>query len=126
ATVVSTLVLVVVVLEHAAELNQVLALQPRHVVAERVVVAVPVTGTRLLRVDVVRKQCVGRVFATWLQSSTQTGKLHGTTLRAPRPVIAQVVVGEVVGDVVGQLTRESGNQVPRLLWTAGERRRRPQ
>src|SRR5215469_2090370 len=66
ATVVGALVLVVVALIGAAELEQVVAVQLGEVIAEHIVDAVPVARAHTLRVHVVWDQGIAR-FAQWLQ-----------------------------------------------------------
>ena len=66
---------IVVALVRPAELEQVIAMQQRKVVAIRLVVAVPRALTRTRGVDVIRDQRVGG-FATDLDRAAQSGKLR--------------------------------------------------
>ena len=56
AAIVATLVVVPVALVGAAELEEVIALQHAHVIANHVVLTIPETGAGVLRVDVVRAE----------------------------------------------------------------------
>ena len=65
-----------VVLIRATELEQVVALQHAHIIAEHVVFSIPEAGTRLLRIHVVGSQNVVPAFAERLKRAAQACKLQ--------------------------------------------------
>src|SRR5271154_3866995 len=101
--------LVPVVLIGTAKLEQVVASQARNVVAQHLIVPVPITGTGLLGVYVVGAEIVGRslpLAAHNFERSAQASHLRRISLPDPLPKVTQEAVVEIIrgvgGDVGGQ------------------------
>ena len=96
------------VLVHPAELEQVISVNQAHVVANGVIVAVPITFARILGVHVVRDERIGG-FAADLQRGREIGELGRSKSGVPQPKIPSVAVVEVVRQKGGKIGGESGH-----------------
>src|ERR1044071_920074 len=107
---------VVVLLDLAAELKYVVASYPGHVVAQHLVLAIPNALAHALVVDVVRNQRGGgfRIGSGSgggnFQCAPQTAKLRSRPGRSPLPPVPEITRAEVVCDVRLQGAGESEHE----------------
>src|ERR1700683_1453791 len=99
-----------IVLIRTTELEQVVALQQRKIVAEHLIVSIPETATDLLIVRVERGEILGlRLASHNLQRASESGEMRRSCAARPGPPVPQKAVMEVVGRIVGDVAGQSGN-----------------
>src|SRR5207245_2524618 len=96
-SVIGALVIVEVVLELAAELDEVSTLELGQVIGEKIILAVPDTGTNVLRIHVVGRKNNGGTLAERFDRSGRAGDLRWSVCPLPLPEVAQVAVVKIVG-----------------------------
>src|SRR6202000_3494123 len=86
-----------------------------------VVMAVPEAGPNVLGIDVVWSKDSCREFTERLEYSAKSGQLRWRVGVIPGPDIAKIAVMEVVGESGRDVGRQSGHEIPRILWTISQR-----
>src|SRR5208282_4034564 len=121
ATVVIAVVRKVLAQVSAAELEQVVSLDPGDIVPDLAIVAVPVASANVLVGGVVRAEyrivkCIGTaVLATHFQSSGVAGNVRHAARVRIGPIVAGEAVAYAIGDVGRDFRGQAGSIDPRDL-----------